>query len=144
MKTSRLWLVFGAVVAVWLVGCSTPESRIRKNPEAFARLTPAQQEMIRKGEVALGFDQEMVQLALGEPSRIYTRTDASGTSESWSYTTYETADGMMLYRGWYHRYYSYGSPFYPYYLSYPSRREREHFRVVFKEGRVIEIQAEKR
>ena len=90
----------------------------------------------------LGFDKESVQLALGEPDRLITRTDASGTKEIWSYTTYEGADGAFLYRGWYHRYYCYGDPFYPYYLNFPSRRTRERFRVVFSGDKVIEVQQE--
>ena len=134
-----------------LAGCSTPETRIAKNPEIFNRLTPEEQNLIREGKVAIGFDQEMVRLAVGEPDRIWTRTDAEGSSESWSYTTYETADGFPLYRGFYHRYYGgwghpwgYGHTYYPYYLSYPSRRDREVFKVVFKEGRVISIEQETR
>ena len=134
-----------------LAGCSTPESRIAKNPEIFNRLTQEEQNLIREGKVAIGFDQEMVRLAVGEPDRIWTRTDAEGSSESWSYTTYETADGFPLYRGFYHRYYGgwgrpwgYGHAYYPYYLSYPSRRDREVFKVVFKEGRVISIEQETR
>ena len=143
MKTSKfLLLAATALAALCVAGCSTPESRIRGNPEAFARLTPAQQDLIRKGQIAIGFDQEMVQLALGEPDHIITRTDAKGASEIWSYTTYESTDGMLLYRGWYHRYYYMGDPFYPYYLSYPARREHEHFRVTFKDGKVVSIEQE--
>lgn len=128
-----------------LVGCTTPQSRIERNPEIFARLTPADQESIKKGEVNVGFDQDMVKLALGEPDRVRIRTDASGRSEVWSYVSYEGADGLLLYRGWYHRYYGWGDSFYPYYLSYPSRREREHFRVVFDQsGKVSMIEQDRR
>jgi len=144
MKPIRLSLLLVAgVLAAFVAGCSTPQSRIQKNPEVFARLTPAQQDLIKKGQIALGFDQEMVQLALGEPDRLITRTDASGTKEIWSYTTYEGSDGMYLYRGWYHRYYAFHDPLYPYYLNVPSRRDRERFRVVFERGRVTEIQQER-
>ncbi|MFA5058538.1 MAG: hypothetical protein WC485_10535 [Opitutaceae bacterium] len=145
MKTSKfLLLAVTALAAFCLAGCSTPESRIRKNPAAFARLTPAQQEMIKKGEVAIGFDQEMVQLALGEPDHVFTRTEAGGVSEVWTYTTYELPDGSgPLYRGWYHRYYYWNDPFYPYYLNYPYRREHEHFRVTFKDGKAVSIDQEK-
>lgn len=141
MKTTKSWLTaLGALTALVFVGCSTPQTRISRNPEAFARLAPQQQEMIKKGQIAVGFDQEMVQLALGEPDHIITRTDAAGTGEIWSYTTYEMPDGMPLYRGWYHRYYGWRDPLYPYYLSSPYRRESEHLRVTFKEGRVIAIE----
>jgi hypothetical protein len=144
MKTPKFLLLAAATLtALCIVGCATPESRIRQNPEVFARLTPAQQDLIKKGQIAIGFDQEMVQLALGEPDHVITRTAKEGVSEIWSYTTYELPDGGPLYRGWYHRYYFWGDPFYPYYLSSPSRREREHFRVTFKEGRAVSIEQEK-
>lgn len=144
MKTLRiLTLVFATIGLLGLMSCSTPEARISKNPEMFARLTPAQQEMIKKGEVGVGFDQEMVKLALGQPDRIVSRTDVNGTGEVWSYITYEAPDGFILYRGWYHRYYGWGDPLYPYYMSYPGRRERDHLRIVFDTaGRVTSIEKE--
>lgn len=146
MKTK---LVFSSVVLacglILLAGCATPESRISKNPEVFARLTPEQQQLIKDGKVAIGFDMPMVKLALGDPDRVRTRTDAHGESEIWSYVTYEGDDGMILYRGYYHRYYyGGGGPFYPYYLGYPTRLEHEHFRVVFREGRVVSIEHDTR
>ena len=146
MKTSNLYLVLGALlVAVGLVGCATPEARIQKNPEAFARLTPAQQELIKKGQAGVGFDQEAVKLALGDPDRVLARTDKSGTTEVWSYVTYDGDDGHPLYSGYYHRYYGWGDPFYPYYLNYPSRRMREQIKVSFDAtGKVASIEQVKR
>ena len=56
MKTIvRVTIIPAVLCAAFLFGCSTPESRIRRNPELFAQIPPAQQELIRKGEVALGF-----------------------------------------------------------------------------------------
>lgn len=129
--------------SAFLAGCATPAARIRQNPEPFAQLAPDQQEMIRRGQVAVGFTAEMVRLALGEPDRYSTRTDADGTSEIWSYVTYDGPTGVPLYRGWYHRYHMWGDPLYPYYLSVPGRREREHFRVIFRNGRVTAIEQER-
>lgn len=144
MKTI-LSVVFVAAGLAVLAGCSTPQSRINQNPAVFARLTPDQQQLIKEGKVALGFDAAMVKLALGDPDRVHERTDATGTSEVWSYVTYEGDDGMLLYRGYYHRYYyGLGDPFYPYYLAYPGRREHTHFRVVFRNGVVVQIENEKR
>lgn len=125
-----------------LTGCSTTESRIAKQPEIFNRLTPDQQQMIRDGRVGVGFDMDMVKMALGDPDRIRERTDQSGQSEVWTYLLYEGSDGMMLYRGWYHR--GWGSPFYPYYLDVPGRRERSRDEVVFRDGRVISVEQERR
>ena len=72
MKT----LIFTLALAAGLVlaGCATPEARIRENPAAFDRATPAQQELIKQGKVAIGFDEALVQLALGVPDRITDRT----------------------------------------------------------------------
>lgn len=146
MKTSKLYLVVSALLlAVGLAGCSTPEARIKKSPEIFARLSVAQQDMIKKGEVGVGFDQEMVKLALGEPDRILSRTDAKGTTEVWSYMTYDGGDGIALYRGYYHRYYCWGDPFYPYYTNYSARRMRDQLKVQFDAGgKVATVEQEKR
>lgn len=144
MYTPKFFILAAALAAVVaLAGCTTPEARIRKNPAAFARLTPEQQDLIRKGQIAVGFDPEMVELALGEPDHITTRTDATGVSEIWRYTTYDLPDGAPLYRGWYHRYYYWGDPMFPYYLDYPYRRERDHFRVTFQAGKVVAIEEQK-
>jgi len=138
MKTMFLFFI-AAAVAVF-AGCSTPEARIKKNPEIFSRLSAPDQQLIREGKVAIGFTPEMVRLALGDPDRVSTRTDAAGVNESWSYTTYETDEGVILYRGYYHRFMGWGDPFFPYYMSYPSRREREYFKVVFAGGRVSAVE----
>lgn len=137
MKTITAALVFAAGLAL-LAGCSTPETRIKSNPEAFNRLTPPQQEMIRKGEVGIGFTKAMVTLALGTPDRVYQRTDRRGASETWSYMTYETPDGLMLYGGYYH---SWWRGYYPYYLDYPYRRDYARVRVVFdQDGKVSSVE----
>ncbi len=144
MKTllSVLALAGGLIL---LAGCSTPQTRINANPAAFAKLTTDQQQLIKEGKIAIGFDMAMVKLALGDPDRVRERTDANGTSEIWSYVTYEGDDGLILYSGYYHRYYyGWGDPFYPYYLAYPTRHEHEHFRVVFHDGKVVMIENEKR
>ncbi|HVS53715.1 MAG TPA: hypothetical protein VHD62_15270 [Opitutaceae bacterium] len=144
-KTPRfLVLLASSAALLFAAGCSTPATRIRENPELFAQLPPDQQEMIKHGQVGVGFTAEMVRLALGEPDHYSTRVDADGVGEIWSYVTYQEPDGAPLYRGWYHRYYMWGDPLYPYYLSYPGRREHERFRVIFKQGRVVSIEQEQR
>ena len=145
MKTLKAFLLATSTAMLVLsFGCSTPETRIRQNPELFAQLTPEQQDLIRRGQVAIGFNAEMVRLALGEPDRYTMRTDQDGTSEVWHYVTYDAPDGGPLYRGWYHRYYMWDDPLYPYYLSFPDRRERERFSVVFRNGTVRALEHETR
>jgi outer membrane protein assembly factor BamE (lipoprotein component of BamABCDE complex) len=144
MKTLPHWVLAHLVLVlagvVLLAGCSTPDARIKENPEAFDRGTPQQQELIKQGKIAVGFDEEMVKLALGDPDRITTHTDAAGESQVWHYVTYETDDGVLLYTGYYHRFR--GPVLYPYYLDYPARTEHDRFRVVFKDGKVVAIEEE--
>ena len=139
MKT----FIFSLALAAGLVlaGCATPEARIRENPAAFDRSTPAQQELIKKGKVDIGFDEAQVQLALGVPDRVSERTSAEGKSVIWHYVDYENSDGMILYRGWYHRSF-WGGP-YAYFADFPNRRERDHFKVDFRDGKVVLIEEEK-
>jgi hypothetical protein len=141
MKASKFILIVAAALGLVLAaGCSTPDTRIKNNPEAFNRLTAPQQDMIRKGQVGLGFDESMVRLALGDPDRTRTRVSALGATETWVYYDWYAGDDMPLYRGWYHRYW--GEGFYPYYAYYPSRYAREQTRVTLREGKVIEVEQE--
>ncbi len=134
----------GLLAGLLLVaGCATPEARIQRNPELFSSLSAEDQQTIKEGRVAIGFTPEMTRLALGDPDRVMTRTDASGTSEVWRYKTYETEDGVYLYSGYYHRFYSRHDPFFPYYLNYSSRRDRDYLRVTFSGGRVSAIEEER-
>ena len=136
MRTISLALVMAGLVAALVgAGCASPAARIRANPEAFARLTPEQQALVQAGHIALGFSEEAVRLALGDPDRLAVRTDADGQTAIWHYVTYE-ADGRMLFTGYYHtgrRWWGWG-PMYPYYLDYPNRTVRDRFRVEFRRG----------
>lgn len=84
MNTLRLGCL--ALVA-FLAGCaSTPESRIQRNPEAFAQLPPAVQERVRRGQIEIGDTESVVLLALGEPARRMERLDQrTGSSQVWIY-----------------------------------------------------------
>ncbi len=138
MKSS---FVFTALLALWLAGCASPDARIKRSPEIFARLSPEQQALVKEGKVGIGFDADAVRLAVGTPDRTWTRTDAAGTSEVWSYTSWENDMGLPLYRGWYHM----NSDFYPFYMNYPARQEHEYFKVVFGPGgKVTAIEQETR
>jgi hypothetical protein len=138
----KLTIALAVLAGLFLAGCATPETRIRQNPAAFDRATPAQQEMIKQGKVDIGFSMELVELALGVPDRTRERTDAQGKQVIWSYVNYEGPDGVILYRGWYHRGYYRGGPSYAYFADFPDRRERERFRVVFKDNKVISVEQE--
>ena len=74
------------VCAGFLSGCSSsPDSRIRRNQDLFNTLPSDAQASIRAGQVRVGFTPDMVRLALGEPSRRYTRTTQTGSSDVWAY-----------------------------------------------------------
>ncbi len=126
-----------------LAACATPEARIKRNQEAFDALAPREQALIREGKVAVGFTPDMVRLAVGDPDQRWTRTDEDGVSEIWSYTTYDSALGAPLYRGYYHRH-SGGYPFYYDNLHMRDARPREYFKVRFVGGKVTEIEQERR
>lgn len=139
-RIGKLLVIIGAL---GLTGCATPESRIKANPEVYARLTPEQQALVRAGQVGLGFGFDAVKLALGDPDRVTTRTDADGETVVWHYLAYE-ADGRMLYTGYYHSSRAWwGGPAYAYYLDYPHRHVRDRFRVQFRNGRVSAITEER-
>lgn len=127
------------VLGFFLTGCVSPDTRIKRNQAVFDQLAPTEQALIREGKVAIGFTPDMVRLAVGDPDQRWARTDASGTSEVWTYATYESNLGVTLYRGYYHRFHG-GYPFYYDTFYRSAARPREYFRVTFVEGAVSEIQ----
>lgn len=128
---------------VFFAGCASPAARIKRNQEIFNALAPAEQALIREGKVAIGFTQDMVRLAVGDPDQRWVRTDAKGQSEVWSYSTYDTRLGSPLYRGYYHWAYG-GYPLYGDVLYSADARAREIFKVTFFEGKVAEIEQQAR
>jgi outer membrane protein assembly factor BamE (lipoprotein component of BamABCDE complex) len=147
MKTHTLLKLGAAALALALAGCSTPESRIRENPDAFARLNPDQQALVKAGQIAVGFDAGAVRLALGDPEHITLHTTATGQREVWHYVTYEDYQGIVIYGGYYHRYRGWGGPYLyggvPYYEGYPAR-VHERLRVEFDATyRVVAIDQDK-
>ncbi|HQF38874.1 MAG TPA: hypothetical protein PK322_07125 [Opitutaceae bacterium] len=135
----RYLLLLGCLLGLAVfAGCSTPQTRIRQNPELFNNLAPGDQELIKQGKVAVGFTPEMVKLAVGDPDRVYTRTDATGKNEAWVYTSYTSHGGTMVYyRGFYHRRHP---GMYAYFADYNDREVVERYRVTFKEGKVASIE----
>ena len=146
MKRNTLAL-FGAVAAaagLFLAGCSTPATRIGANPEAFAQLNPQQQALVRAGQVSVGMPESAVELALGHPDRVTTRTTAQGTTEIWHYVEYDY-NGMPLYTGYYfhpgwyrHGWWGMGAG-YPWYLDYPNRTVHDRIRVELTNGVVTSV-----
>jgi hypothetical protein len=65
------------------------EIRIRDNQELFNTFTTDNQEKVQTGQIDIGFNQDMVEMAWGAPDRIYMRTTAVGTATVWSYTIFQ-------------------------------------------------------
>ena len=80
---SLLWVAL--LDAALMAGCSTPTTRIRANPQAFASLPPSEQVLVREGRIKEGFDMVAVRLALGNPARIVGGTGADGQKQIWYY-----------------------------------------------------------
>lgn len=64
---------------------SSEPKRIQLYQARFDSSTPAERKLIRLGEVAVGFDQDQVRMALGEPDRTTTVDTSNGTSIAWEY-----------------------------------------------------------
>jgi hypothetical protein len=153
MKTKICSAILALAAAAALAGCASTTSRINANPQLFASIAPANQELIRKGQIALGFTPDMVLLALGKPDIVAQRTDANGTSEMWRYQSIDNKGSTVVYMGggW-GGWGGWGGPaFYPYSMrgwgwnawNYPSwgwsTTLSDFLRVSFRNGRVVEI-----
>ena len=76
------------LVALWLAlaGCATtPAGRVAQNRPAFDTWPAEVQARVRAGQVAVGFTEEQVRMALGDPERVITRTTEKGVSLVWAY-----------------------------------------------------------
>ncbi len=128
----------GLALLAFLAGCaSTPESRIQRNPEAFAQLPTAVQERVRRGQIDLGDSESVVLLALGEPARRLERLDQrTGASEVWIYARqgprFSFALGVGSYGG--HSATSVGIG-----TSTGGYEDDEAMRVEFQQGRVVRV-----
>lgn len=84
------------VLMAGLSACSTPSSRIAKNQALFNSFPLNVQERIRVGEIDVGFNAEMVNIALGEPDRKFIRTSDQGQRTIWSYVEYDIRTERQL------------------------------------------------
>ena len=71
-----------------LAGCTTartPAERIARDSAAFDAWPADVQQRVRAGEVAVGFTEPQVRMALGEPHVVATRTTTEGETTVWTY-----------------------------------------------------------
>ena len=71
-----------ALGLVTLVACGGPKARIKDNQAIYDTYPPEVQAMIKSGQIAPGFDQTQVYMALGKPEK----KEMSNGQESWLYT----------------------------------------------------------
>lgn len=122
-----------------LAACATtPQSRIEKNPAAFAALSPEQQQKVQGGVVSVGFDAAAVELALGKPDRILERETAEGATQTWVYYAVIADRQHAGFCGASFPYYGYAYHCGPVVVTATQYEERT--RVIFKEGAVVSVE----
>jgi len=72
-------------VALGLAACSTPQRRARRHQALFDSYPPEVRQSILNGQVQVGFTAEQVNMALGAPSRVWSRRTPQADEEIWSY-----------------------------------------------------------
>ncbi len=85
----KFYYALCALSIVLISGCSTTSQRIDEHGAQFNSYTAAEKRLIRSGQIAVGFDEDQVRMALGDPSRIKSDTRSSGTRYIWEYNTLE-------------------------------------------------------
>jgi hypothetical protein len=86
MKSNPLFPVLGIAFLGWWAGCSTsPVSRIDQNRERYDSWPLEVKEAVLQGEARPGMTREQVEMALGKPTEIITRSTSGGGDETWVY-----------------------------------------------------------
>lgn len=86
--------------ALFLSGCATTQTRISQHPEIYSSLSPHEQALVSRGQIAEGMSQSAVFLAWGNPDQRAEGRVMGRPSETWVYFAYN------------HGGYPYGSPYY--------------------------------
>jgi hypothetical protein len=93
---SFLYITFLALCLLLAACSSTPSSRISKDEALFNTYTPAERKMIRTRQIGVGFDQDQVRMALGEPSAESTVDTAAGKQIVWEYRKLKPSVGLSV------------------------------------------------
>lgn len=80
-----LKILIPLMAMVLLAACSTPHTRAQKHAEVMEGLSPEERAQVEAGEVDLGFTEEMVRVALGDPDRKYSERTAERETVVWAY-----------------------------------------------------------
>lgn len=147
---SRLLISWAALgLLLFATGCQTVDSRIKEKPTVFASVDKETQEKIKQGIIGIGYTEDMVYLALGQPDQIREAVTANSRTLVWIYNSYTTHyDGIYgMGYGYYSRnpyYYPYPYYYRPYAYYYPAftpsyTEKEERIRVTFSAGKVTAI-----
>ena len=85
-KMFHLALAIALAVFLTLACASTPDSRISKKQPLFDSYSEDVQSNLRMGKVAVGYDEDMVRMALGKPDETSVETTDAGETIMWGYT----------------------------------------------------------
>ena len=133
----------------FLVGCQTIDDRIKEKPEVFNKLDSVTQAKIKQGIIDLGFNEDMVYLALGKPDQKRESINADGRKETWIYNTYYDRYDGTRFAGYYRNLYydpflkTYRVYYRPVYEDSYRTEKEERIRVVFKDGKVTVLEQTK-
>lgn len=141
MNPIRAVLAASLICLAALAGCASPETRIRDNPEGYARLTPEQQALVRKGDIGIGMPDFGVEMAMGRADSVTERTEAKGVVEVWHYKNRESNVTVVDYVGFYNPYYF--PAFAPVVVS-NAQPAGDRVRVFFDQKKVVAIEREVR
>jgi hypothetical protein len=130
----------------FLAGCQSVERRIQERPEAFYQLDRETQDKILQGIIDVGYTEDMVYLALGEPSEKRQRVTENGRTVTWIYNTYyDRYDGTQMV-GYHRRVYydpllrSYRIHYRPAFADTYREEKEERIRIVFTDGKATVIE----
>ncbi len=138
----RIFVIGFSALCILAGACATRDARIRKHEDVFESFNHDVQEKVRAGKIDIGFDKNMVFMALGGPDREYTRKTHDGVKQVWVYTDTSMRFGHYHSPGMLDRRYRYGRH-YPhsdlFWMDVPVYNEFETLRVEFKDGVVSAI-----
>lgn len=149
MKTRFLPLIFAGAALLFAAGCQSVESRIKEKPDVYANVDKATQDKIKQGIIDLGFSQDMVYIALGNPDEKRESKTTSGTTLTWIYNTYYTRYEGSAMAGYYRSVYydpylrTYRLYYHPVFADTYSEDKEERIRIVFTGGKVTSIEQAK-
>jgi len=79
-----------SILCAFVVSCaSNPTSRIQKNPDKFASLSPSDQQLVQRGEIDEGMSKDAVFLAYGKPDVVKQTLNNGLKLEEWGYYSLE-------------------------------------------------------